>query len=104
MLAWNRRRFCSRRPTINASLAPLRSPRCICSHTTRSSELNTVGVEQLERAPPMFLSLLVCRRLWDEQRVDEYRLVSGVRVEAQVADVIVVIDEDAVRKNEMHQR
>ena len=30
-----------------------------------------VGVDQLERAPPVFLSLLVCRRLWDEHRVHE---------------------------------
>src|SRR6516164_8777994 len=63
-----------------------------------------VCVDQFKRAPPVLFGLLLCRPLRDQHRVHEQCLVSGVGVHAQVADVIGVINEDAVRKNEMHQR
>ena len=63
-----------------------------------------VCVDQLKRALPVFFRLLLCRHLRNQHRVHEQCLVSGVGVHTQVADVIGVIDEDAVRKNEMHQR
>src|SRR5262252_11023022 len=63
-----------------------------------------VCVDQLKRAPPVLFRLLLCRHLRDQHRVHEQCLLSGVGVDAQVADVVGVIDEDAVRKNEMHQR
>src|SRR5215472_4352542 len=52
----------------------------------------------------MLFGFLFPRHLRDQHRVHEQCLVSGVGVNAEVADVIGVIDEDAVRKNEMHQR
>src|SRR5215471_19881573 len=63
-----------------------------------------VCVNQFKRAPPVLFGLLLCRNLRNQHCVHEQRLFSGVGVHAQVADVIGVIDKDAVRKNEMHQR
>src|SRR5215470_7977149 len=63
-----------------------------------------VCVDQFKRVPPVLFGLLLCRHLRNQHRVHEQCLVSGVGVHAQVADVVGVIDEDAVRKNEMHQR
>ena len=63
-----------------------------------------VCVDQFKRAPPVLFRLLLCRHLRNQHRVHEQCLVSGVGVHAQVADVIGVIDKDAVRKNEMYQR
>src|SRR5215469_3615365 len=63
-----------------------------------------VCVDQFKRAPPVLFGLLLCRHLRNQHRVHEQCLVSGIGVHAQVADVIGVIDKDAVRKNEMYQR
>ena len=62
-----------------------------------------ICVDQFKRTPPVLFGLLLCRHLRDQHGVHEQCLVSGVGVHAQMADVIGVIDEDAVRKNEMHQ-
>ena len=63
-----------------------------------------VCVDQFKRTPPVLFGLLPCRHLRDQHRMHEQCLVSGVGVHAQVADVIGVIDEDAVGKNVMNQR
>src|SRR5215212_235190 len=60
-------------------------------------------VNQFERAAPMLFGLFVGRLLGDEHRVHKQCLVGALRVHAQMADVVRVIDDNAVGKDEMHQ-
>src|SRR6516164_3143707 len=62
-----------------------------------------VCIDQFKRAPPVLFGLLLCRHLRDQHRVHEQCLVGGVGIHTQVADVVGVIDKDAVRKIEMYQ-
>src|ERR1051325_12102266 len=59
------------------------------------------SVDELERALPMRLDLLVRRRLGDQHRMHEQRLIHAIRKHTEMTDVIGVIHEDAIGEHEV---
>src|ERR1051326_8111981 len=61
------------------------------------------SVDELERALPVRLGLLVSRFLGDEHRMHEQRLMHAIRKHAEMTDVVGVIHENAIGEYEVHQ-
>src|SRR5262249_53821612 len=61
-------------------------------------------VDQLEGPRPMRFRLGVGGLLGNEHGVDEQRLVGRAGKQAELADVVGMVDENTVGKHEMHQR
>jgi len=62
------------------------------------------AIHQLEGTRPVRLFFGVGRKLWRQHRMDEQRLVWRAREHAEMADVVRMIDNDAVGKDEVNQR